>query len=73
MNLSEILDSTGLLLQQANRTIRTNGTNRMNTFVFMGFCFSHFKIITKNRMKSKKKFEIQIFIDVKLHQQSDIQ
>ena len=33
----------------------------------------HFKIITKNYQKIKRRCEVQIFVDGKLHQLNDIQ
>ena len=60
-------DSMEVLEQQDDRANKANRTNGMDNFVFMGFCFSHFKIIANNRMKSKRKFEIQIFVGSKFH------
>lgn len=71
--MSDILDSIGVLLQQDDRANRMNGIDKSDNFVFMGFCFSHSKIITKKRQKSKRLCKVQIFVDGKLHQLDDNQ
>ena len=41
--------------------------------IFSWDCVFHSKIITKNCQKNKRQGEIQIFVDVKLHQLNDYQ
>ena len=41
--------------------------------IFSWDCVFHFKIITKNCIKSKRQGEVHIFVDGKLHQLSDNQ
>ena len=58
---------------RANKANRTNGIDKSDNFVFMGLCFSHSKIITKNCQKNKRRCEVQIFVGSKHSQLNDNQ